>query len=492
MKYDIVVIGSGPGGYVAAIKAAQNGMKTAIVEAAELGGVCLNWGCIPTKALLRSAQVFTSIKNAAAYGIEIDNQPVASLEKIVTRSRAVADTMSRGVAFLLKKNNIDVIQGWGRLVANSGETISDTDSVGARKSGREVSNTGATVPHTVSVTASDGTETRLQADHVILATGSRPREMPFMPIDGRKVISSKQALTMSELPESMVVVGSGAIGCEFAYFYAALGTKVTIIEYLPQLLPYADEEVSRTLERSFRKMKIGVMVSATVHKVDVNSDNKCEVVVESKGVRQTLTADVVLSAVGIKSNLECVGLEEVGVTVENDKVLADIFGFTNVNGIYAIGDITVGASLAHVASAEAIRCVEKICGHSPTPIDYSTIPSCVYTVPEVAMVGLTERQAIESGHEIRVGRFPFTASGKATAAGDRDGFVKLIFDAETDKLLGAHMVGAGVTEMLAEPTLVRAIGLTAGDILSTIHAHPTMSEAVMEAAEAATGQAIHL
>lgn len=463
MKYDVIVIGSGPGGYVAAIKAAQNGKKTAIVEKAELGGVCLNWGCIPTKALLKSAQVYTYAKHAATYGIEINGDITAPLDKIVERSRGVADTMSRGVAFLMKKNAIDVLAGRGRL---AGE-------------GR------------VTVTAADGSEQTVEADHIILATGSRPREMPFMPVDGRRVISSREALTLRELPESMIVVGSGAIGCEFAYFYASLGVKVTVVEYLGQLFPVADADVSKALERSFRKMKIGVMTSTTVKGVAVVGD-KCEVRIEGKKGEETLTADVVLSAVGVKSNLEDLGLEELGIAVERDKIVVDEYYRTNVKGIYAIGDITAGPALAHVASAEAICCVEKICGHEPARIDYTAIPSCVYTTPEVAMVGLTEKQAADQGYEVKVGQFPYTASGKATAAGDRDGFVKLIFDAKTDKLLGAHMMGGNVTEMLAEPTLAKTLGITAEQILATVHAHPTMSEAVMEAAEAAMGQAVHL
>ena len=464
MKYDIVVIGSGPGGYVAAIKAAQNGMKTAIVEGAELGGVCLNWGCIPTKAMVKSAQVFHYAQSAAMYGIELDCEPRASIEKIVARSRGVADTMSKGVAFLMKKNGIDVIAGWGRL---AGE-------------GR------------VEVKGNDGTEQILEAGHIILATGSRPKEMPFMPIDGHKIISSRQALVLDKLPESMVVVGSGAIGCEFAYLYATLGVKVTIVEYLSQLLPVADDDISKALERIFRKMKATVLTDTTVRGVGINSEGKCEVSVSGKKGEQVLMCDIVLSAVGVKSNLENLGLEESGVKSEYDKVVVDEFYRTNVKGVYALGDITAGPALAHVASAEAICCVENICGRPVKPLDYSTIPSCVYTWPEIAMVGMTEKQAAEAGIEVRVGQFPYTASGKATAAGDRDGFVKLIFDAANNKLIGAHMMGGNVTEMLAEPTLAKAAGLTAADIMHTIHAHPTMSEAIMEAAEAATGKAVHL
>ena len=457
MKYDIIVVGSGPGGYVAAIRASQLGRKVALVERAEAGGVCLNWGCIPTKALLKSAQVYTYCKSAEHYGLTLAGEVCPDPEKIVARSRGVAETMSKGVAFLLKKNNIDLIQGFGRLTA----------------AGRlEV----------------DGTH--YEADHIILATGARPREMAFMPIDGRHVISSRQALTLTRLPETMVVVGSGAIGSEFAWFYAALGVKVTV-EYMPRMMPLEDEEVSKAMERAFRKLRAAVMTSTTVKSVRVNAEGRCEVETEGKKGPETLTADIVLSAVGIKSNIEGIGLEELGIAVERDKVLVDRFYRTNVPGVYAIGDIVGGPALAHVASAEGICCVEAICGLDPAPVDYSAIPSCVFTSPEVASVGMTEQQAQERGVAYKVGRFPFTASGKATAAGDRDGFVKLLFG-EDDTLLGAHMVGQNVTEMIAEPTLARMLGATAHRIARTIHAHPTMNEGVMEAAEAALGEAIHL
>jgi dihydrolipoamide dehydrogenase len=463
MKYDIIVIGSGPGGYVAAIKAAQNGMKTAVVERAELGGVCLNWGCIPTKALIKSAQVFNYAKTAANYGVEIETPPTVAMDKVVARSRGVADTMSKGVAFLMKKNGIDIIQGTGRL-AGGGQ---------------------------VDVESADGQHTVFDAAHIILATGSRPREMGFMPVDGKKIISSREALVLDKLPESMIVVGSGAIGSEFAFLYASLGVKVTVIEYLPQLFPLADEDISKSLERAFRKQKLTVMTGANVRSVKTDGP-KCVVEVEGKKGVETLEADVVLSAVGIKSNIENIGLEELGVKVERDKIVVDKFGRTNIEGVYAIGDITPGPALAHVASAEAVCCVEKICGHDPKPVDYSSIPSCMYTTPEIAMVGMTEKQAVDAGHEVRVGQFPYTASGKATAAGDRDGFVKLVFDAGTEKLLGAHFMGLNVTEMIAEPTLAKVLGATAGQIATMIHPHPSMSEAVMEAAEAALGHAIHL
>ena len=457
MKYDIIVIGSGPGGYVAAIRASQLGKKVAIVEKAELGGVCLNWGCIPTKALLKSAQVYTYCKNAAHYGVAIEGEVKPDWEKVVARSRTVAETMSKGVAFLMKKNNIDIIAGFGRL---AGEGKVDVEG------------------------------SIYEADAVILATGARPRQMPFMQVDGEHVISSKEALTLPTLPQSMIVVGSGAIGSEFACLYASMGVKVTVIEYMPQMMPLEDEEVAKAMERSFRKMRATVMTSTTVKNVAV-VDGQCHVDIEGKKGAETLTADVVLSAVGVKSNIENIGLEEMGIAVERDKIVVDEHYQTSATGVYAIGDIIATPALAHVASAEAIHCVEHICGLTPDAVDYSTIPSCVFTSPEVASVGMTEQQAREKGIEYKVGRFPFTASGKATAAGDRDGFVKLIFD-ESEKLIGAHMVGATVTEMLGEPTLAKRLGATAHAIAKTIHSHPTMHEGLMEAAEAAMGAAIHL
>ncbi len=454
MKYDIVIIGSGPGGHVAAFKAAKKGKKVAVVERAELGGVCLNWGCIPTKAMLKSAQVYHYMTSATAYGIDFEGTVHPSLDKIVARSRGVAEQMNKGIAFSFKKLGIDVIEGHGKIVAKG----------------------------VVEVAKADGTTESVEADHIILATGSRPREIPIMPVDGRRILSSREALTLSELPESMIIVGSGAIGCEFAWVYAALGVKVTVVEYLPQMLPLADEEVSRTLERAFRKMKATVLTGTAVKAVRV-SENGCEVDVEGKKGADTLRADVVLSAVGVKSNIENLGLEEVGVKVERDKVVVDEMFRTSVEGIYAIGDIVATPALAHVASAEATVCVEAICGEKPHAIDYTTIPSCVYTTPEVAMVGLTEKQAIEQGYEIKVGKYQFMASGKATAGGDRDGFVKLIYDAKTDQLLGAHIIGASVIEMLGEPTMAKQLGITARQIASTVHSHPTMYEGLLEATE---------
>ncbi len=457
MKYDIIVIGSGPGGYVAAIRASQLGKKVAIVEKAELGGVCLNWGCIPTKALLKSAQVYTYCKNAAYYGVAVEGDVKPDFEKIVARSRTVADTMSKGVAFLMKKNNIDILAGWGRLVGEGKVEV-------------------------------DGTV--YEADAVILATGARPRQMPFMPVDGEHIISSKEALTLPRLPQSMIVVGSGAIGSEFACLYASLGVKVTVVEYMPQMMPLEDEEVAKAMERSFRKMRATVLTSTTVKAVRVE-DGICNVDIEGKKGAETLQAEVVLSAVGVKSNIENIGLEEMGIAVERDKVVVNEHYQTSARGIYAIGDIIATPALAHVASAEAIHCVEHICGLEPDAVDYSTIPSCVFTTPEMASVGMTEQQARDMGIEYKVGRFPFTASGKATAAADRDGFVKLIFDNE-GRFIGPHLVGATVTEMLGEPTLAKRLGATAHAIAKTIHSHPTMHEGLMEAAEAAMGAAIHL
>ena len=462
MKYDIIVIGSGPGGYVAAVRAAQAGKRTAIVEREALGGVCLNWGCIPTKALLKSASVYHYVKNAAAYGIDIEGEAKADISKIVARSRGVAETMSKGIDFLMKKNKIDVLRGHGSI-----------ESKGV-----------------VAVENEEG-RTLYEADHIILATGARPRQMPFIPVDGEKIITSREALVIKELPESIVVIGSGAIGSEFAFLFAQLGVKVTIVEYLPNLMPLEDEEVSKTMERAFRKMRATVYTGTTVKAARVNDDGYCEVDIEGKKGAETLVADMVLAAVGIKTNTENIGLEKVGIELERDKIKVDEHYQTAVEGIYAIGDLIPTPALAHVASAEAIHCVDAICGRSPQPIDYSTIPSCVYTSPEVASVGLTEKQAAEKGIELKVGRFQFTASGKAAAAGERDGFVKLLFDVATDKLIGAHFVGMNVTEMIAEPTVAKALGATAEVLAHTIHPHPTMNEAVMEAAEAALGHAIH-
>ena len=457
-RYDIIVIGSGPGGYVAAIRAAQCGKRVAIVEKADAGGVCLNWGCIPTKALVRSAQVYADCKAAATFGVTIEGEVKPDWTKMVERERMVATTMNKGVQFLLKKNNIDVIAGFGRLKA-------------------------------ADIVEVEGVE--YEADNIILATGARPRVMPFMPVDGKHIISSKEALVLPELPESMVVVGSGAIGSEFAYIYATLGVKVTIIEYMPQIMPLEDEDTAKAMERAFRKLRATVMTSTTVKQVSVNEAGKCIIDIEGKKGAQTIEADIVLSAVGIKSNIEDMGLEEVGIEIERDKIKVDEHFKTNIDGVYAIGDIIATPALAHVASTEAIHCVEHICGLNPEPIDYSTIPSCIFTSPEVASVGMTEAQVKAAGIDYKVGKFPYTASGKATAAGERDGFVKLILDGE-EKLLGAHFVGHNVTEMIGEPTLAKVLGVNAHRIARTIHAHPSMHEAVMEAAEDALGCAIHM
>ena len=448
--YDILVIGGGPGGMGAALRAAELGRRVALAERAELGGVCLNWGCIPTKALLKSAQVFHYCRTADAFGVTIAGEAKPDMERIVARSRGVSETMRKGVEFLMAKNKIEVLCGDARL-AGAGQVV-----VG---------------------------DLTVSADHIVLATGARPREMPFMPIDRVHVLSSRDALLLDKLPESMIVVGSGAIGCEFASFYAALGVQVTIVEYLPQLMPLEDEEVARTMERAFRKQRITVLTSASVRAVAVDGDGRCRVTVEGKKGTEELVADKGLSAVGIKSNIEGLGLEELGVRVERDKIVVDEHYRTNVEGVYAVGDIVPGPALAHVASAEALHCVEHICGVDSEPVDYAVIPSCVFTSPEVASVGLTEREASAKEIPYTVGRYSFMASGKAAAAGERDGFVKLLFDADR-KLIGAHLVGASVTEMLAEPTLACRLGATARQIARTIHAHPTMNEGVMEAAAA--------
>ncbi|WP_047451280.1 dihydrolipoyl dehydrogenase [Alistipes sp. ZOR0009] len=463
MKFDLVVIGSGPGGYVAAIRASQLGKSVAVVEKAELGGICLNWGCIPTKALLKSASVFEYAKHAAEYGVKLEGGITADFEAIVARSRGVADGMSKGIQFLFKKNKIEVIQGFGKLA-------------------------GA---NTIEVKADDGTTTLVEADNIILATGARSRILPNMPIDGEKIIGYRQALVLPKQPESMVVVGSGAIGSEFAYFYNTIGTKVTLVEYLPNIVPLEDEEVSKQLERSFKKQGIKVMTGSEVLAVDTTAD-KCKVTIKTKKGEEVVEADIVLSAVGVSTNLEGLGLDEVGVKNENGKVLVNEFGQTNIPSIYAIGDIVPGPALAHVASAEGITAVEHIAGLNPHPVNYNSIPGCTYTNPEIASVGLTEKKAVEAGYEVKVGKFPFSASGKASAAGAKDGFVKLIFDAKYGELLGAHLIGANVTEMIAELVVAKNLETTGHEIIKSVHPHPTMSEAIMEAAAAAYGEVIHI
>lgn len=463
MKYDIIVIGSGPGGYVAAIRASQLGMKVGVVEKSELGGVCLNWGCIPTKSLLKSAQVFDYTKHAADYGVVMEGTAKADLEKMVKRSRDVADGMSRGVQFLFKKNKIDHLSGFGKLIDNK----------------------------TVEVKDKNGKVSKYNSDHIILATGARSRELPNLKQDGKKIIGYRQALTLDKQPKSMVVVGSGAIGSEFAYFYQSIGTQVTLVEFLPNVVPLEDEEVSKVLERSFKKTGMKVMTSSTVESVDT-SESACKVKIKTKKGEETVEADIVLSAVGITTNLEGIGLEEIGVEKEKDKIKVDEFYKTNIEGIYAIGDIIPGPALAHVASAEGITCVEKIAGLNPEPINYNSIPGCTYTSPEVASVGLSEKAAKEAGYEIKVGKFPYTASGKASAAGNKEGFVKLVFDAKYGELLGAHLIGLNVTEMIAELVVAKNLETTGHEIIKSIHPHPTMSEAIMEAAAAAYNEVIHL
>lgn len=462
MSYDVIVVGSGPGGYVAAIRASQLGLKVAIVERAELGGICLNWGCIPTKALLKSANVFEYINHAADYGITVKSAD-ADFPAIVKRSRTVAEGMSNGIQFLMKKNKIDVIKGTANL-----------------KKGQKVA-----------VEADDKTVTEYEAKHIIIATGARSRELPNLPQDGKKIIGYREALVLPKLPKKMVVVGSGAIGSEFAYFYNAMGVEVTLIEFLPSIVPLEDEEVSKQLERSFKKAGINVMTNSSVESVDTKGSG-CKVLVKTKKGDETIECDVVLSAVGIKRNIENIGLEEVGIVVDKDIIVTNDFYQTNIPGYYAIGDVTKGHALAHVASAEGIICVEKIAGVHVEPLDYGNIPGCTYCSPEVASVGMTEKMAIEKGYEIKVGKFPFSASGKASAAGHKDGFVKLIFDAKYGELLGGHLIGANVTEMIAELVAVRKLETTGHELIKTVHPHPTMSEAIMEAAASAYGEVIHM
>lgn len=464
MSFDLLVIGSGPGGYVAAIRASQLGLKTAVVEKADLGGICLNWGCIPTKALMKSAQVFTYMKHAQNYGVVCEGEVKADFEAIVKRSRGVAESMSKGIQYLFKKNNIEVIQGHGKLTADK----------------------------KVEVTDHEGTITTYEAQHIILATGARSRILPNLPQDGRKIIGYREALTLPKLPESILVVGSGAIGSEFAFFYNSLGVKTTLVELLPNILPVEDEEISKQVERSFRKQGMKIMTEANVESVTINNDRCLVSIKDKKGNLIETDVEIVLSAVGIQTNLENLGLEAAGIQTDRGKIIVDDFYNTNVKGIYAIGDIVHGPALAHVASQEAIVCVEKIAGKHPEAVDYKNIPGCTYTTPEVASVGMSEAKALAEGYEIKIGKFPFTASGKATAAGNRDGMIKVIFDAKTNLLLGCHMVGDNVTEMISEAVILRKAQMKAEDILSSIHPHPTMSEAVKEAVEAAYGEAIHL
>ena len=462
MKYDIIVLGSGPGGYVTAIRASQLGFKVAVIEKENLGGICLNWGCIPTKALLKSAQVFDYLKHAADYGLTVSDFD-KDFSAVVKRSRDVADGMSKGVQFLMKKNKIDVIDGFGKV-----------------KPGKKVD-----------VKAADGTVTEYTADHIIIATGARSRELPNLPQDGKKVIGYRQAMTLAEQPKSMIVVGSGAIGVEFAHFYNAMGTDVTVVEFMPNVVPVEDEDISKQMERSLKKSGIKIMTNSSVERIDTTGNGVKAFVKTAKG-EEVLEADILLSAVGIKTNIENIGLEETGIATDRDKILVNTFYQTNVPGYYAIGDVTPGQALAHVASAEGILCVEKIAGLHVDALDYGNIPGCTYATPEIASVGMTEKQAIEKGYEIKVGKFPFSASGKAKAAGTPDGFVKVIFDAKYGEWLGCHMIGAGVTDMIAEAVVARKLETTGHEILKAVHPHPTMSEAVMEAVAMAYGEVIHL
>jgi len=463
MDYDLIVIGSGPGGYVAAIRASQLKMKVAVVEREELGGICLNWGCIPTKALLKSAQVLGYIKHASDYGIDIEGEVKADFDAIIARSRSVAAGMSKGIEFLFKKNNITHIKGFGRLSGYNSIEVEDKE----------------------------GKITKITARNIILATGARSKELPNLKQDGKKIIGYREAMTLQEQPASMLIVGSGAIGSEFANFYQAIGTEVTLVEFLPRLVPNEDEEISKQLERSFKKLKMKIMTGSSVESVDTSKE-KCVVTIKTPKGIETLESDIVMSAVGVTTNLEGIGLENAGVKTENGKVIVDDFYRTSAEGLYAIGDIVRGPALAHVASAEGIICVEKIAGKEIEPLDYNNIPSCTYTSPEIASCGLTEAAAREAGYEVKVGKFPYTASGRASAAGSKDGFIKLVFDAAYGELLGAHMIGENVTEIIAEIVVARKLETTAHEIIKAVHPHPTMSEAIMEAAAAAYDEVIHL
>ena len=462
LQFDLVVVGSGPGGYVAAIRASQLGLKVGVIERESLGGICLNWGCIPTKALLKSAQVFEYLNHAADYGLKAEGIGY-DFGAVISRSRGVADGMSKGINFLFKKNKIETVMGVGKLVA----------------------------PGQVEVIKADGTKETVQAKSIILATGTRARQLPNLPIDDVKIIGYRKAMTLEQMPKRLVVVGSGAIGVEFAYFYRTMGAEVTIVEFLPRIVPIEDEEISRQMEKSYKKIGINILTNAEVTKVDTSGPG-CLVTVKTAKGEEQISCDIVLSAVGIQTNLENIGLEELGIKVERGRVVVDDFYQTNVPGVYAIGDIVPGPALAHVASAEGIICVEKIAGHHPEPLNYQNIPGCTYAQPEIASVGLTEAEAKAKGYDILVGKFPFSASGKASAAGAKDGFVKVIFDKKYGEWLGAHMIGANVTELIAEVVVARKLETTGHEIIKSVHPHPTMSEAVMEATAAAYGEVIHL
>lgn len=462
MNFDVIVVGSGPGGYVTAIRASQLGLKTAIVEKESLGGVCLNWGCIPTKALLKSAQVFEYINHADDFGISVKGAE-ANFQNVISRSRSVADGMSKGIDFLMKKNKIEVIMGTASLKADKKIDVIDAD----------------------------GKKTEYSATNIIIATGARSRELPNLPQDGKKIVGYRKAMTLGSKPKKMVVVGSGAIGVEFAYFYNAMGVDVTVVEYMPNIVPLEDEDVSKQLARTFKKSGIKVMTNSSVESVDT-SGKGCVVSVKTKKGEEKIDCDVVLSAVGITANIENIGLEDVGIVTDKGKILVNDFYQTNIPGYFAIGDVLPTQALAHVASAEGIICVEKIAGHNPEPLDYGNIPGCTYCSPEISSVGYTEKAAIEAGYEVKVGKFPFSASGKASAAGHKDGFVKVVFDAKYGEWLGCHMIGYNVTEMIAEAVVARKLETTGHEILKAVHPHPTMSEAVMEAVADAYDEVIHM
>ena len=460
MAYDVIVLGSGPGGYPAAIRASQFGKKVAIIEKESLGGVCLNWGCIPTKALLKSANVYEYAKHAATYGIKVEN-PGHDFDGVIKRSRGVADKMSKGVQFLMKKNKIDVIMGYGKLVA----------------------------PTKIEVTAADGTKQIVEAKNIVIATGGRARQLPTMPIDGKKIIGYREAMVLpSPQPKSMIICGSGAIGSEFAYFYNTMGTKVTIVEFMPRIVPVEDEDISKELEKQFKKQGIEIMTNSEVLSVDTSGEG-IKAKVKTPNGEIELTADILLSAVGVVANLENIGLEELGIKTEKGKIVRDVNGLTNIPGVYAIGDCTPGQALAHVATKEGISVAEHIAGHHPEPMDYNNIPGCTYCSPEVASVGYTEKAAKDAGYEIKVGKFPFMASGKASAASATEGFVKVIYDAKYGEFLGCHMIGMNVTEMIAEVVVARKLETTGHEILNAVHPHPTMSEALKEATAMAYGEA---
>ncbi len=459
MAYDVIVLGSGPGGYPAAIRASQLGKKVAIVERESLGGICLNWGCIPTKALLKSAQVYEYAKHAADYGVDV-NDPKQNFDKIIKRSRGVADKMSKGVQFLMKKNKIDVIMGNGKLLA----------------------------PGKLEVTAADGKKQTLEAKNIIIATGGRARQLPSLPIDGKKIIGYRDAMVLPQQPKSMLVVGSGAIGSEFAYFYNSMGTKITIVEFLPRIVPVEDEDISKELEKQFKKQGMEILTNSEVLSVDTKGDGITAKVKTANG-EVILHADIVLSAVGVVANIEGVGLEELGIKMDKGKIVVDANQQTNVTGIYALGDCTPNQALAHKASKEGINAAEHLAGHKPEPIDYNNVPGCTYCSPEIASVGLTEKAAKDAGYEIKVGKFPFMASGKASASGATEGFVKVIYDAKYGEFLGCHMIGNNVTEMIAEAVVARKLETTAHEILNAIHPHPTMSEGLKEATAVAYGEA---